>query len=265
MNFSNQSPLKFSTYNHTFDEKLSMKVTIYLLLPIDVVLMGPQTSETRNFQRLCCLPSSFIKKCNPMFFAFNAYYTKATRMSGKITCQGSYHSLCFGRYWHHVQMTKAAIPNSRTLSSIGDYTKLATSKPCTYTISFSYKFHSCGAIALASPSQDLIVHLFRLNWIFKPFDPSVLTKNNLACNLHTCNTYLIQIWLILPSKIASTTIDPIRISWTMLLLSKCTLHGVITSYVWNAVPCKVICFEAPEFMIYLHTLLECVSNHITIA
>jgi hypothetical protein len=67
-----------------------------------------------------------------------------------------------------------------------------------------YTLHSRGTIAMTWPSQDLTIHLFRLNWTFKPFNTNLLTESNLACNLGMWNKSLIWIWLILPSKIAST-------------------------------------------------------------
>lgn len=72
----------------------------------------------------------------------------------------------------------------------------------------------------------------------------------------------IQIWLILPSKIASTTKDTTSIAWTMLLSFKCTMRGVITSHVSNATLCKVMCLEAPKSMILLHMLQKCASLRI---
>lgn len=75
------------------------------------------------------------------------------------------------------------------------------------------------------------MHLFRLNWTFKLFDTSLLTKRKLTCNLGTCNPSLIWIWLILPFRIIFTTIDPIPKTLTTFLSPKSTLRGAIISCV----------------------------------
>lgn len=68
----------------------------------------------------------------------------------------------------------------RAPSLIEDCTKLTASA-------------SHGAIAMASPLQDFIMHLFRLNWTFNLVNTSLLTKSKLACNLETRSASLIQI------------------------------------------------------------------------
>lgn len=57
LNFSKHFPLDFNTYNHNFLIKLLMKVTKYLVPPIDVVLRGPHTVEcTISKGLVACLP-----------------------------------------------------------------------------------------------------------------------------------------------------------------------------------------------------------------
>ena len=48
-----------------------------------------------------------------------------------------------------------------------------------------YNFCSRGAIAMALLSQNLTIHLFRLNYTFKPFDTILLIGSKLVCNLGT--------------------------------------------------------------------------------
>ena len=71
---------------------------------------------------------------------------------------------------------------------------------------------------------------------------------------------LIQIQLILPLTVTSTMINSILMALAMLLSLQFILHVAITSYIWNVAPCEVICFAAPKFVIYLHTLLECAPS-----
>lgn len=92
-------------------------------------------------------------------------------------------------------------------------------------------YHALGdCLSLASLSQYLTIYPFSLNWTFKSFSTSLLTKRELTCNLNMRNTSLIRIWLILIFTIASTIMDFITIVWTILLSPKYILHGAITSY-----------------------------------
>ena len=55
LNLIKHLSLAFNTYNHTFLEKLSMKVTKYFAPPMDVVRMGPHTSE-------CTISKGFVAR-----------------------------------------------------------------------------------------------------------------------------------------------------------------------------------------------------------
>ena len=77
LNLSKHSLLDFNIYNHAFLEKSSMKVIVYLALPIDVVLIELHTSEFTISKGLvvrlpfllknailCCFLSMYIVRNN---------------------------------------------------------------------------------------------------------------------------------------------------------------------------------------------------------
>jgi hypothetical protein len=68
--------LNLNTYKHTFFEKWSMKVTTYLALPIDVVLMGPHMLEWTIPKDLVTCNVPLIWKCDPMLLVFFACIAK---------------------------------------------------------------------------------------------------------------------------------------------------------------------------------------------
>ena len=103
--------------------------------------------------------------------------------------------------WLIAMYSASVVENAMVGCSLHFYAKL-----------ISYKFCLRDAIKMASPLQDLTMYLFRLNWTFKPFDTNLFTENKLACNLDMWNTSLVRLWLILSSKIASTTMNPILIA-----------------------------------------------------
>lgn len=61
-----------------------------------------------------------------------------------------------------------------------------------------YEFPSRQVIATMSPFALPTIHPFTWNCIFNTFDKSLLTESNLACNLRTWSTFVMQILVVLP-------------------------------------------------------------------
>ena len=206
LNFSKQSPLNFNTYNHIFFKKSWMKVTKYLVPPMDVVLM-------ELHMRFGRLPPPFVWKRSLMLFIFYANFTRQRWCKARKSAKAhTTHHVLEGINTLHVHMTKMVVSKLERaifrwkLHQVGHFRFVQLKKID------SYKLRSYGAIVMASPWQDLTNHSFRLNWTSKPFNASLFTKSKLAYNLNTWSTSLIQIWLILSSKIVSTIMNLIPIA-----------------------------------------------------
>jgi len=116
LNFSKHSLLALSMYAHTFLEKSSMKVRKYRAPPMDVVFIGPHTSECTISNNLVARLAPSLGKVAfvvcPLLFALNATFTCQRR---HITIElakvhATYHVLeCLDTL--HIQMAKAAMPH----------------------------------------------------------------------------------------------------------------------------------------------------------
>lgn len=71
-------------------------------------------------------------------------------------------------------------------------TKLVATALCFFIKFILYKLPLRDAIAMASLSRAFIKHLFRLNYIFKLFNTSLLTDSKLACNVDMWSTFLYE-------------------------------------------------------------------------
>lgn len=167
-----------------------MKVTKYFVSPMNVIHMGPHTSECTIFKGLvvCLLP--LIRKRGPILFVLNTHFTKQRGYGARnfFNVYVTHHIL------EHINTLQVQLANTRyqnlnAPSLVVYYTKLAASASCTFTKFIFYKFPS--RAAMASSMQDFTMHWFRLNWIFNPYDTSLLTKKKFAYNLGTLSAFFI--------------------------------------------------------------------------
>lgn len=92
----------------------------------------------------------------------------------------------------HVQMVEAAVLKlKRTifrwrLHKVGCIRFMHLYKIYFVQIVFMWRNHK----HILQSLQDCKMHLFRLNWIFKPFNTNLLSKRKLTCNLGTWSTFL---------------------------------------------------------------------------
>ena len=107
--------------------------------------------KMHNFQRLGRSPSSLIRKCSPMLFAFDAHFTKQERCGARkfVKVYTTYYVL-EGMNTMHVQMAKAVVPKFESVISCWNCIKLVVSASCTFTKLISYKLHLRGIIAMTS-------------------------------------------------------------------------------------------------------------------
>lgn len=141
-------------------------------------------------------------------------------------------------------------------------TKLATSASCTFIKLIVYKLCWHGAIAMASPLQQLTIYSIKLNWTFQPSYTSLLTKKKLTCNLGKWNAYLVQMLYILPITTIFMMMDFISIALRILLLLICTLHKQLL-HTCQMCPIQNHMLEGSWiYAIHLYTLFEC--SHYTL-
>ena len=120
--------------------------------------------QNGRFPKASSIAFLFVRKRNPMLFAFDACFTKQRGCGAtKFAKVHIAHHVLKDLNTLHVQMARRQCQRSRTPFAIPYCTKLAVSAPCTFTKLISYNFHLRGAMTMASPLQYLTIHLFRLN------------------------------------------------------------------------------------------------------
>ena len=150
-----------------------------------------------RFSKLWSFVFPFIRKHNPVLFAFDARFTKQWGCwARKLAKVYTAHHVLKGMDTLQVQMAKVVVPKLKSvifhwrLDQVGHFHFMHL-----------HKINSRGVIAITIPLQDLIIYSFTLNWTFKPFDTNLLTGRKYTCNLGTWNISLIQIWLVCLSKL----------------------------------------------------------------
>ena len=146
--------------------------------------------------------------------------------------------------------------------TVNDCTKLVASAACTFTklISHKIEFTWCNrnkfiitifsnAFILVELDLQIIGYKFppRTNWHAIRDVKHIFNTNSVDATIHDC--YYDN--------------NLIPVAWTILLLSKYTLHEMINSYVSNLALCKVMCLEALKSTIYFYKLLDCTIVCIT--
>lgn len=215
--------------------------------------------------KACLLIFPLVRKRNPILFVFNARFIKQRGCWARkcLKIYAIHHVLkCINT--NHVQMAKAVVSKCECTISRGRLHHVH----CIYLVYvckiifvqvfFVWCYHNGFAVARF---YNVFVQV-ELDLQTIPYKFSHQMQIGLQLGYIECNFYINR--LILFHTSGSMTMNPILTVFTTLSSSKCTLCGVITSYVSNVVVCKVMCLVAPKFIIHLHMFLKCVPIRISI-